>query len=57
MIVIGSNTSDNGPSCFTEDVFHFMEYWQNRLFALITNQIHINYYHILIKQINISDIH
>ena len=35
MIVIGSNTSDNGPSCFTEDVSHFMELRQNRQLALL----------------------
>ena len=35
MIVIGSNTSDNGQSCFTEDVSHFMELRQNRQLALL----------------------
>ena len=35
MIVIGSNTSDNGPSCFTEDISHFMELRQNRQLALL----------------------
>ena len=35
MIVIGSNTSDNGPSCFTEDVSHLMELRQNRQLALL----------------------
>ena len=35
MIVIGSNTSDNGPSCFTEDVSHFIELRQNRQLALL----------------------
>ena len=35
MIVIGSNTSDNGQSRFTEDVSHFMELWQNRQLALL----------------------
>ena len=35
MIVIGSNTSDNRPSCFTEDVSHFMELRQNRQLALL----------------------
>ena len=35
MIVIGRNTSDNGPSCFTEDVSHFMELRQNRQLALL----------------------
>ena len=35
MIVIGSNTSDNGPSCFTEYVLHFMELRQNRQLALL----------------------
>ena len=33
MIVIGSNTSDNGKSRFTEDVSHFMELRQNRQIA------------------------
>ena len=36
MIVIGSNTSDNGKSRFTEDVSHFMELRQNRQLALLT---------------------
>ena len=35
MIVIGSNTSDNGKSRFTEDVSHFMELRQNRQLALL----------------------
>ena len=35
MIVIGSNTSDNGQSHFTEDVSHFMELRQNRQLALL----------------------
>ena len=35
MIVIGSYTSDNGPSCFTEDVSHFLELRQNRQLALL----------------------
>ena len=35
MIVIGSNTSDNGPSGFTEDVSHFIELRQNRQLALL----------------------
>ena len=35
MIVIGSNTSDNGQSHFTEDVLHFMEFRQNRQLALL----------------------
>ena len=35
MIVIGSNTSDNGPSCFTEDISHFIELRQNRQLALL----------------------
>ena len=35
MIVIGSNTSDNGQSGFTEDVSHFMELQQNRQLALL----------------------
>ena len=35
MIVIGSNTSDNGPSCLTADVSHFMELRQNRQLALL----------------------
>ena len=35
MIVIGSNTSDNGQSRFTEDVSHFMELRQNRQLALL----------------------
>ena len=35
MIVIGSNTLDNGQSCFTEDVSHFMELRQNRQLALL----------------------
>ena len=35
MIVIGSNTSDNGQSHFTEDVLHFMELRQNRQLALL----------------------
>ena len=35
MIVIGSNTSDNGKSHFTEDVSHFMELRQNRQLALL----------------------
>ena len=35
MIVIGSNTSDNGKSRFTEDVSHFMELQQNRQLALL----------------------
>ena len=35
MIVIGSNTSDNGQSCFTEDVSHFLELRQNRQLALL----------------------
>ena len=35
MIVIGSNTSDNGQSCFTEDVSHFVELRQNRQLALL----------------------
>ena len=35
MIVIGSNTSDNGHSRFTEDVSHFMELRQNRQLALL----------------------
>ena len=35
MIVIGSNTSDNGKSRFTEDVLHFMELRQNRQLALL----------------------
>ena len=30
MIVIGSNTLDNGQSYFTEDISHFMELQQNR---------------------------
>ena len=29
-LVIGSNTSDNGQSNFTEDVSHFMELQHNR---------------------------
>ena len=33
MIVIGSNTSDNGKSRFIEDVSHFMELRQNRQIA------------------------
>ena len=33
MIVIGSNTSDNGKSHFTKDVSHFMELRQNRQIA------------------------
>ena len=33
MIVIGSNTSDNGKTRFTEDVSHFMELRQNRQIA------------------------
>ena len=33
MIVIGCNTSDNGKSCFTEDVSHFRELRQNRQIA------------------------
>ena len=33
MIVIGSNTSDNGKSRFTEDGSHFMELRQNRQIA------------------------
>ena len=35
MIVIGSNTSDNGWSSFTEDVSHFVELRQNRQLALL----------------------
>ena len=35
MIVIGSNTLDNGPSRFTEDVSHFIELRQNRQLALL----------------------
>ena len=35
MIVISSNTSDNGTSRFTEDVSHFLELWQNRQLALL----------------------
>ena len=35
MIVIGSNTSDNGQLRFTEDVSHFMELRQNRQLALL----------------------
>ena len=35
MIVIGSNTSDNGQSRFTGDVSHFMELRQNRQLALL----------------------
>ena len=35
MIVIGSNTSDNGQSHFTEDISHFMELRQNRQLALL----------------------
>ena len=35
MIVIGSNTSDNGKLRFTEDVSHFMEFQQNRQLALL----------------------
>ena len=35
MIVIGSNTADNGQSSFTEDVSHFMELRQNRQLALL----------------------
>ena len=35
MIVIGSNTSDNGQSHFTEDVLHFLELRQNRQLALL----------------------
>ena len=38
MIVIGSNTSDNGKSRFTEDVSHFMELRQNRQLALVVNR-------------------
>ena len=35
MIVIGSNTSDNGQSRFTEEVSHFLELRQNRQLALL----------------------
>ena len=35
MIVIGSNTSDNGQSRFTEDVSHFKKLRQNRQLALL----------------------
>ena len=35
MIVIGSNTSDNGQSHFTEDISQFMELRQNRQLALL----------------------
>ena len=35
MIVIGSNTSDNGQSRFAEDVSYFMELRQNRQLALL----------------------
>ena len=35
MIVIGSNTSDNGHLRFTEDVSHFMELRLNRQLALL----------------------
>ena len=35
MIVIGSNTSDNGQSRFTEEVSHFLELGQNRQLALL----------------------
>ena len=35
MIVIGSNTSDNGQPRFTEDISHFVELRQNRQLALL----------------------
>ena len=35
MIVIGSNTSANGQSRFTEDVSHFIELRQNRQLTLL----------------------
>ena len=35
MIVIGSNTSDNGQSRFTEDISHFVELRQIRQLALL----------------------
>ena len=44
MIVIGSNTSDNGKSRFTEDVSHFMELRQNRQLALLKRSAKNDYY-------------
>ena len=35
MIVIGSNTLDNGQSRFTADISHFMELRQNRQLPLL----------------------
>ena len=46
MIVIGSNTSDNGQSGFTEDVLHFMELRQNRQLALLKRSAKNNFHYL-----------
>ena len=55
MIVIGSNTSNSGQSCFTEDVSHFLAHLIHHQMCLCYQKLEI--YHFCGKRPNSASFH